>query len=91
VGDSDGADRPFIALIAWLRDLGEAFNAADRGYHDEAQRIQADAFAGIRALMEGEPAIDDVMPELRRRLDGNNPYFDTAEFIERAQAHIDKL
>ena len=88
MGDAAGRDLPFIALIAWLRDCVSAFDAADRGYQDEAQRIFAEAFAGMRALMDDEPAIDEVIPELRWRLDDDNPYFDTAEFITRAQAHV---
>ena len=88
---AEGQELPFVALIAWLRDLGDAFNAADRGYLDEAGRIHAETFAGIRALLEDEPVIDEVIPGLRRCLDGDNPYFDTAEFIQRAQAHVDAI
>ena len=91
MADLEGRDRPFIALIAWLRDCSSAFDAADRGYHREAKRLLTEACAGMRALMDDEPAIEEVIPELRRHLDNENPFFDTAELAERAQSHIDAM
>ncbi|MDT5016357.1 MAG: hypothetical protein QOD39_2517 [Mycobacterium sp.] len=86
-----GNERPFIALIAWLRDFGSACDAADRGYHDEAERIGAEASAGVRALMDAHPSIGEALPDLRQHVDGTNPFFDSAEFIERAKACIQAI
>jgi hypothetical protein len=91
MADPDPQDRPFIALIAWLKDLAGAFDAADRGYHDEAERISSEAFAGIRAVLDAHPVVGEALPELRRELDSANPYFDTAPYIAGADAHVQAI
>lgn len=86
--ESIGSERVHIALISWLNDLANAFDAADRGCHDQAGQLQAAAFAGIRDLLDNHPILDRELPELRNRLDEANPFFDTAPFIEAAQARV---
>ena len=91
MADPDPHDRPFIALIAWLKDVASAFDAADRGYHDEAKRISSDAFAGIRALLVAYHFVGEALPELRQELHSANPYFDTVPYIVRADAHVQAI
>ena len=59
-------------LARELQRIGSANDAADHGYREQADRMQAEACSSISELLEQHPFLEVLLPKLRGELETGN-------------------
>jgi hypothetical protein len=69
---SDERRAVLVSLRSLLGTMGSANDAADHGYHQDADRMRADACHAIRDLMNKPALPAQIFPKLQCELDSRN-------------------
>jgi hypothetical protein len=81
---------PFENLMYQLRELGSSLDARDHGCDDAADRMEGEALAQIKELLDIHPEVSDVLPDLAAQTEsGSIAYSGWYIQLDRAQAYVD--